>query len=284
MATVVGPDGQIESVNAISGDMFKHILAEHLQRIAERDNLPMSDGARRFSGNRIMVPGGEFEGWLKSDGAKSPAEVVDEILRRCVVTDLLGILITAGNRSVPRKSVVEFGWVVGIPGEVRTDSFFHVKYEPERGESRGQEQQTGQAIFHRPASSGRYAAIAAVELDRVGFNDITRKYVPDADALRSRRRAVLESLLATFLEPAGAQRNTQNPHIVAFHGVVSLSRGSLPAPTVSPLNTDFEAEIDGLRDALEAIEPGAIEVRKFDTLATFGGEMAKLINEFAPTE
>ena len=122
MATVVGPDGQIESVNAISGDMFKHILAEHLQRIAERDNLPMSDGARRFSGNRIMVPGGEFEGWLKSDGAKSPAEVVDEILRRCVVTDLLGILITAGNRSVPRKSVVEFGWVVGIPGEVRTDS------------------------------------------------------------------------------------------------------------------------------------------------------------------
>ena len=151
-------------------------------------------------------------------------------------------------------------------------------------ESRGQEQQTGQAIFHRPASSGRYAAIAAVELDRVGFNDITRKYVPDADALRSRRRAVLESLLATFLEPAGAQRNTQNPHIVAFHGVVSLSRGSLPAPTVSPLNTDFEAEIDGLRDALEAIEPGAIEVRKFDTMATFAGEMAKLINEFASTE
>ena len=53
MATVVGPDGQIESVNAISDDMFKHILAEHLQRIVERDNLPMSDGARRFSGNRM---------------------------------------------------------------------------------------------------------------------------------------------------------------------------------------------------------------------------------------
>lgn len=282
IVTVVRPDGRMESVNAVSGDTFKHILAEHLHRIALREGLALSDGARVFSANRIMVGDGEFEQWLgREGGTASPAEVVSEVLRRCAVTDLLGILITAGNRSVPRKSAVEFGWVVGIPDEVRTDSFFHVKYDPQRGESRGQEQQTGQAIFHRPASSGRYAAIATVELDRVGFNDITREYVPGADELRRRRRALLESLVATFLEPAGAQRNTQNPHIVNFEGVLTLSRGSLPAPTVSPLNPSYATELEALKIELDRIEPGAVEVRLFPSPSGFAREMAKVIEEVA---
>lgn len=280
IVTVVRPDGRMESVNAVSGDMFKHILAEHLHRIALRDGLALSDGARVFSANRIMVGDGEFERWLGGDGRDArAAEVLNEVLKRCAVTDLLGILITAGNRSVPRKSVVEFGWVVGIPDEVRTDSFFHVKYDPHRGESRGQEQQTGQAIFHRPASSGRYAAIAAVELDRVGFNDITRECVLDADELRRRRRALLESVVATFLEPAGAQRNAQSPHIVAFEGVVTVSRGGLPAPTMSALNPSYATELEALRVELDRIEPGAVEVRAFSSLAGFAREMAKVIEE-----
>jgi len=35
MVDIVAADGQLYNVNAISGDMFKHIQAEHLYHIAK---------------------------------------------------------------------------------------------------------------------------------------------------------------------------------------------------------------------------------------------------------
>lgn len=46
-------DGRLHNVNAISGDMFKHIQSEHLHRLAIREGLPLSEGARLFNANRI---------------------------------------------------------------------------------------------------------------------------------------------------------------------------------------------------------------------------------------
>ena len=58
----------------------------------------------------------------------------------------------------------EIGWIVGRPGAVTTDSYFHAKYVPEgRGGGSGQGENLGQNIFHRPASSGQYAVV--VNLD-----------------------------------------------------------------------------------------------------------------------
>ena len=285
MVTVVRPNGTLETVNAISGDMFKHILAEHLLRAAEKAELPLSTGAKEFSANRVMRQGGAFAEWVKSEEGKnaSQADVIRKLIKECAVTDLLGILITEGGKSVPRKSVIEFGWVVGIPDEVRTDSFFHVKYDSSRGASRDQEQQTGQAIFHRPASSGRYATVLTVELDRIGFNDIDRTQVLDDTAQTKRRRAVLESLLATFIEPAGAHRNTQNPHIVGFEGVVAVSRGAMPAPTVSALNPEFTEQIKNIAAALNQVDKGTIEIRPFADLAAFAQIMAAIIVDAQPS-
>jgi CRISPR-associated protein Cst2 len=277
MVCVVRPDGRLEMVNAISGDMFKHILAEHLHRIALARGLTLSDGARRFSANRIMVKGGDFEQWLDDGGkAATPSQVIDKLLKSCAVTDALGVLITAGGSSVPRKSVVEFGWIVGVPDQVRTKSYFHVKYDPERGESRGQEQQTGQAIFHRPASSGLYAVVATLELDRVGFNDISRDYPVTSDERKKRARALLESFVATFVEPSGAQRNTQSPHIGMFEGVVALSRGPLPPPCISALDEGFVEQVGGIADGLNRIEPNGIEVTRFRTPAEFASVFAEI--------
>ncbi|MCX7840374.1 MAG: DevR family CRISPR-associated autoregulator, partial [Anaerolineae bacterium] len=56
MVTIVHkPDGKptLTTVNAISGDMFKHIQSEHLHRLALREGLPLSEGARLFNANRI---------------------------------------------------------------------------------------------------------------------------------------------------------------------------------------------------------------------------------------
>ena len=110
--------------------------------------------------------------------------------------DLLGILITQGNRSNPRKSVSEYGWIVALPEFSQTDSYFHVKYDPERKATKVTTQQvqgsnTGQAIFHRPANSGVYAVVANFELWRIGFNDVAWNYaVKDEEQRKARAKSV----------------------------------------------------------------------------------------------
>ena len=85
--------------------------------------------------------------------------------------------------------------------------------------------------------------VAHVEAHRIGLNDITREYAIDETERAKRLNAVLRALTLTFLHPGGAMRNTQSPHLTDFRGVVTTSNHSVPAPTVSALNPDFEAQV-----------------------------------------
>ena len=281
-------DGRLHSVNAISGDMFKHIQSEHLHRLAVQAGLPLSIGARLFNANRINYDLDIDKGFLNQlKEAKSNAAELDLILQRCAVTDMAGALITAGNRSLPRKSVVEFGWVVGVPGSVKTDSYFHVKFESERGGGSAGVDESGsitgkQTPFHRPASSGVYAIVVQVEAARVGFNDISQRYAIDAEQRQKRLRALLESVLYTFIEPAGAMRTAQNPHILDVSGVISVSSNVLPAPCISPLKDDFVADVQRVANSLNELHPGAIELFSFASLGEFAEQMSRLIREAEP--
>jgi len=188
---------------------------------------------------------------------------------------------------LPRKSVVEFGWVVGVPGSVKTDSYFHVKFESERGGGSagvgGSGSITGkQTPFHRPASSGVYAIVVQVEAARVGFNDISQRYAIDAEQRQKRLRALLESVLYTFIEPAGAMRTAQNPHILDVSGVISVSSNVLPAPCISPLKDDFVADVQRVANSLNELHPGAIELFSFASLGEFAEQMSRLIREAEP--
>jgi len=283
MVNIIGADGKLQNVNAVSGDMFKHIQAEHLHRLAVAANLPLSDGARSFNANRVNADIEAGNDLLKEmEKAKSNSGELDVILQRCAVTDMEGILVTAGKRSLPRKSVVEFGWVVGIPEMVETDSYFHVKYASERSEAarekatateEAREGNTGQAIFHRPASSGAYAVVLNLEAARIGFNDISQKYAVDDAGRAARLKALLESVLYTFIEPAGAMRSTQNPHIVNFKGIITISHDVVPAPCISPLKPEFVADVQQVADAINTLRPNAVEVKTFSSL----GEFAKIM-------
>jgi CRISPR-associated protein Cst2 len=287
MVNIVGADGRLHNVNAISGDMFKHIQAEHLFRLAtDGAGLPLCAACREFNANRISAD----EEYARAIGDKSDAEALDLMLGTCALDDMAGNLITAGNRSIPRKSVVEFGWVVGLPELTTTDSYFHVKYASERSAARREADSAeaarganlGQAIFHRPASSGVYAVVTNLELARIGFNDITQFYtITDEDRL-ARHTALLESVLYTFLEPNGAMRSTQNPHIVAFDGVVAVSKQVLPAPTFSPLGGDFVGQLQRVQTALDSLRPGAVELHPFESLGEFTEVMTNLIQITEP--
>jgi len=287
MVHIIDALGRRAVVNAISGDMFKHILVEHLTPLLAEAGEPLSPGARKHDADRINADNPDFVDFCEkerlfptADGKTEKrrareSEIMTRMLCDCAVTDLAGTLVTRG-RSVGRKSVVEFGWVVGVPfdGEgnpvTTTEQYFHVKYAPE-GRARataGEGTVAGtQAIFHRPASSGVYALICDLDLWRIGLNDITRTFVVDKHHREIRARCLLEAMAATLVKPAGAQRNTQNPHIVACEGTIALSSTTLPAPTVSPLADDYRQQIEETAARLNRMQPGAIEVRHFGTLA-----------------
>lgn len=272
-------------VNAISGDMLKHIQADHFRRLAQQYSLPLSQGAQIGNANRInwdltYVP--ERKGWTNE---KDPA-LMDLILETCALTDVAGILVTAGNKATPRKSLVEFGWTVGVPAITKTESYLHTKYVADSGlESKATDgTNLGQNLFHRPASSGVYAMVCHVEVARIGYNDIAQHY-PDGldDAERATRcRALLESVLYTFVQMDGAHRNTQAPHMVGFEGVITTSNGVIPAPAFSGLHAEYQTQIERVAASLNTLHPNAIGVHPFSDLGEFAETMSGLITNVQP--
>src|SRR5690349_1248946 len=53
MVEIVGHDSQLHSVNAISGDMLKHVLMEHFFRRARAQEVSLCRSCQRFNANRI---------------------------------------------------------------------------------------------------------------------------------------------------------------------------------------------------------------------------------------
>lgn len=273
MVHIIDQNGRRAIVNAVSGDMFKHILVEHLVPLLQEAKQPLSPGAKVYSADRINALNDNFIKFC-DDKKVTESEIMTRMLTDCSLTDMAGALVTRG-RAVGRKSVVEFGWVVGLPayanGEplTTTEQYFHVKYAPEGrgGATGGDTVAEKQAIFHRPASSGIYALICNLDLYRIGLNDITRQPVVAKPDRERRAKALIYALAATLLKPAGAQRNTQNPHIVNCEGIVATSATSLPAPTVSPLHDNYREEIGKTAAVLNAIRSDGVQVVSFASLS-----------------
>ncbi len=75
------------NVNAISGDMLKHIQTEHFRRLAQVYKLPLSQGASLGNANRINW---DFEngsiGKIGSD--EKDHQLLDRIITTCSLTDV----------------------------------------------------------------------------------------------------------------------------------------------------------------------------------------------------
>ncbi len=94
MVNIMAEDDRLHQVNAISGDMYKHIQAEHLQRIAKQGGLALCRGCREFNANRILAD----KEFIDSFNKQTPdRDVIDRMLQQCVQDDMEGILITAGS-------------------------------------------------------------------------------------------------------------------------------------------------------------------------------------------
>jgi len=264
-----------EYVNGISGDMLKHIQAEHLHRIALEMNLPLSEGGKRFNPDRI---GYDLDNALPvfNDKEADLAVKAAQVLQRCAISDLEGFMVTEKKgQTLKRESVIEFGAVVGLPTFVKTQSYFHAKY--------GVDNPTP---FNVQISSGLYATVAHLEAFRIGYNPHSFDYGIELSERKKRLDALLKSVLYTYLQPNGAKRNTHLPHPDYFGGVISVSTRRCPAPMISPLQMEsYERQIESLASTLNRLNgEGTIHLFPFDDLASFAEQIEALIERSQPWE
>jgi CRISPR-associated protein Cst2 len=269
-ATVV-QGGQLYSVPVISGDMLKHWHADHLVKIAQDRELPLSSNSNRRNPdpNRIKSELSNSE-WVKANipeaegltgkivkEARQPIETAlyREVAKACVVTDAHGLLITDINTgefeasvAVARTSRIQVGFMVGVTSKSVTKHYFHAKYVSTRTGKQAREggANEGQNIFTRPATSAEYAIVVNIDLAGLGFDDAQNKYVISEEDQKKRQQAVLDALSYTLLSQPGANSSQQFPHIMDFQGAIVTSANRMPAPTISPIKEGYLDTLKGL--------------------------------------
>jgi CRISPR-associated protein Cst2 len=277
--TVFDEKGKKRSVNAVSGDMLKHIHSEHLFHIAKERKLPLCAGCKVHNANRITADT-EFTTSFKKETPTD--EVISNAIKKCAIDDIHGILITSNNKNAPIKSKVEFGWLVGIPEMNDTENYFHVKFSNTKVDKKEKnESNQGQNIFHRPANSGVYALVSNIEVAKIGFNEIAKEYSIEKEGRKERYDSTLQAMLQTFLKPNGAMTSQQFPHILNFEGVVTTSSGTVPAPTVSSMKSSFREEIEETVKNLEFLRSD-LELKEFANIGEFAEIVSELIQNSEP--
>lgn len=256
-----------EYVNGVSGDMLKHIQAEHLHRIATEDGLTLSEGGKQFHPDRIGYDLATQQPVFTDKDADLAAKT-SKVLQRCAISDLEGFMVTVkGGQTLKRESAIEFGAVVGLPTLVKTQSYFHAKY--------GTDNPTP---FNVQISSGLYATVLNVEAFRIGYNPHSFTYAIDATERKKRLDALLKSVLYTYLQPNGAKRNTHLPHPDFFEGVIAVSTRRCPAPMVSPLEESYNRQIESIANTLNRLNgEGTVHLFAFETMAEFAEQIQTLI-------
>jgi CRISPR-associated protein Cst2 len=265
--------------------MFKHIHAGHLVNYCIEKKIELSSYSKSLNPNRISKD--ELLEYITQNNKKNEKAgvIIDALINSCAVCDTHGILITEkvgdnkDSSNTPRKSVIEFGWTIGIPEKNNTETYLHTKIVHSSTGVRGEGSNEGQNIFHRPANNGTYAFVCSIDVYRIGFNDIDRNYAIDDNKRKARYKAILQSLLSSILNPQGAMTSTQKPHITDFKGVVSYSEKLVPAPTVSPINLDYQTEIETITKNLNEIESNSITIKIFDGIGKFSEIIKDLMVE-----
>jgi CRISPR-associated protein Cst2 len=267
--TVILWDGQRS--DGISGEMMKHIHAYwSWLGASSADDYELCDGCRNFRPQRADLVSSKFE---KNDKAESL-----NVALQCTLCDIHGFLVQ--RPTIHRPSVVEFGWVVGVPGKIQRDLHTHARHaatergveEPAADTEGGTTQDqavAAQMVYHRPTRSGVYAFVSLCQPWRIGLNEIAYTYAIDHEKRKRRLNLVVQAYEWTLKRPDGAMRSTRLPHIEKAEGLILVSKQPVPVPLVSPLRDDFREK------AREIAIMQNCEIREFADL----DELTRLLQE-----
>jgi CRISPR-associated protein Cst2 len=71
--------------------------------------------------------------------------------------------------------------------------------------------------------------------------------------------------------------------LVDLRGVVAISKGIAPAPTISPLNPEYVEQVKGARDSINRLHgQETVEVREFTDLCGYAAIMEELVSTTEP--
>ncbi|RLC95733.1 MAG: DevR family CRISPR-associated autoregulator [Chloroflexi bacterium] len=273
--TVVLASG--EKSDGVSGEMLKHIHSYNVW-LLEADKSRFCPACQRLQPQKADEPA-----YRKTIAGKTNAEVMAKAIAKCALCDLHGFLVE--KPPIARRSTVEFGWAVGLPQQYHREIHLHARHSMEERQTRdrreaaqheqqerGEEREvSAQMVYHRPTRSGVYALVSLFQPWRIGLNEITYDYVPDADR-QARYRLALLAYKAALTHTDGAMTSTRLPHPEALEGVIALSTRNFPAPVVSPLNDTYDQEVAAL-----AKQESGCEVYTFNSLL----EVSKILDDLS---
>lgn len=287
------------TTDGISGEMLKHIHATRLWEL-------QADKSKFCPMCRILEPmRADQNPKVTKYGKGHEAEAVSQALSDCILCDLHGFLVQ--RPAIHRQSTLEFGWAVGLRGQVYRDIHQHARHavgfkgegkattpEPTQGQMKSQtedeettdsdeqtattevqpKQVTSQMLFSRPTRSGVYALVTVFQPWRIGLNTIDYTYPVQQDR-QARYMLALRAYEAMFLQADGAMTSTRLPHLETFEGVLLVSRDNFPVPVISPLKEGYQAEIQ----KLATVSSATFEVNPFDDLTGFVAGLHNLLDD-----
>jgi len=262
--TIVLWDGT--KTDGVSGEMMKHIHAYWTWLQAKTgEDIPLCPACQSFQPQRAdAAPQGLDE---------NEANAMTTAIERCVLCDLHGFLVQ--RPTIHRQSVVEFGWIVGLPGKVHRDIHVHARHAiAQRGVSAaaesGETEVAAQMLYHRPTRSGVYALVTLFQPWRIGLNEVNYTYALDDNERARRYKLALTAYEWTLKRPDGAMTSTRFPHIEGIEGIVLISRQAVPVPMLSPLRDDYQEKLRLLA------EKQGIEAKEFKDLDELLGILSEL--------
>lgn len=265
--------------DGVSGEMMKHIHAYWTWLQARTEKIALCDACKTFQPQRADAASQELN-------PKDNAKAMTTAVRRCALCDIHGFLVQ--RPTIHRQSVVEFGWIVGVPNQFHRDIHTHARHAvAERGVARESTEESeapgeateartevaAQMVYHRPTRSGVYALVTLFQPWRIGLNEVNYTYVLQGNERNRRYKIALTAYEWTLKRPDGAMTTTRFPHIEGIEGVVLVSRQPAPVPMLSPLRDDYQEHLKALA------EKQGVEAWEFSDLDKLMEILIELRNE-----
>ncbi|ALL00357.1 CRISPR-associated protein, Csa2 family [Pyrodictium delaneyi] len=218
-------------VPVISGESLAHHYQRLLAEIAKQRNIPVCNACSQG----IFLKHSNEEVFRKYDKKEyavfeNAAQVEEYVVKNCVIEDVGGFLVAAKEKkskakNAKRTSRFRIGYMIPAldaleAGAAATEAQFHVRYSPEAGQRRDEEETTQQAIYYVEIGSAVYVFNFALDATGVGARSMENEGASGKDPYilpleeRFRRVEAAFDALAAFLGGMawGAKISRFQPH------------------------------------------------------------------------
>uniref|UniRef100_A0A7C3NEN5 DevR family CRISPR-associated autoregulator n=1 Tax=candidate division WOR-3 bacterium TaxID=2052148 RepID=A0A7C3NEN5_UNCW3 len=236
---------------AVSGRMLKHWHYEGMRHLINGAYWPIPLCAACKVGEPVRP------GTINDKKLSQMVQPEKNLISECAVCDIHGYLIAQVPKgenkekgtSTRRTSRVMFSWLMPVLGYDTTQKqVIHTRVSQQGSVDEGEE--SAQMIFNKSYASGIYAFVSALDVDRIGLEELnlgnSDRYAIKDDERKNRIKVAVEAYRLILSGQIGASLSHSIPHQNPIELLVIYSKeGPLPFP-VSPIYSDYFEKTIGL--------------------------------------